>query len=78
MEVAGYPLWLIVYTTVMHFVSSAFVGLLAWWSMRTILRRGPEVVMFRRYSLPSALSLSFALFTSILVHVLVDWYTDWF
>jgi len=78
MMLADYPLSFIVYAEALHFVSSAFAGLLAWLSISTILRNCTEVVIFRRYSLRSLLSWSFAVFTAILVHVVIDWTTDWF
>jgi hypothetical protein len=78
MTLASYSLWEIVYSGVMHFVSSAFVGLLAYWLISTILRHGTEVLIFQRYSLRSLLSWSFAVFMAILFHVIIDWTTDWF
>ena len=78
MVLVGYPLWCIVHSEALHFVSSALAGLLGWWSISTILRHGIEVVIFQRYSLLSALSWSFALFTAILMHVVIDSTTNWF
>jgi hypothetical protein len=73
----GYPLPLIAYFEALHFVSSAFVGLLAWLLISTILRNGTEVVIFQRYSLRSLLSWSFAVFMAILFHMIIDW-LNWF
>jgi hypothetical protein len=78
MSLPDYSLTYIIYAETLHFVSSAFVGLLAWWSTSTILHRCTEVLIFQRYSLRSALSLSFAVFIAILFHVVVDWNTNWF
>ena len=78
MTPAIYSLRHIVYAEALHFVSSAFVGLLAWLLISTILRHGTELFIFRYYSLRSLLSWFFAVFSAILFHVVIDWTTDWF
>lgn len=77
MILEGYPLGEIVYSEALHFASSACAGLLAWWSISTILHHGTEASTSRRSSLRSALSWSFALFIALLTHVIVDIF-DWF
>ena len=82
MEVVGLPIWYVVYCGAAHFMSSGLAGLLVFLLMQTMLSsitgcRGSATTIGAGFSI-YRLSFLLALSSSVLVHILVDFTTEWF